>query len=393
MTTTTHDDVIKSLDVINESVDESVSSVFMSIVLEYDKISKIIDNAGTDSIYQEGQIWDTATGKGKAESNIMKIIAFIPRLFQGIINSITSAFKNTNEADIDKHAELAKNVIASANSQQLATAAKSVEQATEDNLGFDPNKKEFVFKKGFKHVRNAFFIISGLPDLFTKFIKRLKGGETQYDMMAKELFAVVTRKKDLDSESLYCTIDTMHELYKDGYKASMAVRGLSSEVSMLLEKKMRADFANGKNIEKEAEAKKLLDEISKTSKHIMTATFGLKILSKAMYLFGGPLYRKFVKGGGPDSVELTSVETKRRDLQNRLKALKEKLKNVKNDRKRADDIRGQILTLQSEITELNGQINDTKIDIDDETELRDKETDDWKKIDPYEGSHKTKDMF
>ena len=178
----------------------------------------------------------------------MKIIAFIPRLFQGIINSITSAFKNTNEADIDKHAELAKNVIASANSQQLATAAKSVEQATEDNIGFDPNKKEFVFKKGFKHVRNAFFIVAGLPDLFTKFIKRLKGGETQYDMMAKELLAVVTRKKDLDSESLYCTIDTMHELYKDGYKASMAVRGLSSEVSMLLEKKMRADGATAKDL-------------------------------------------------------------------------------------------------------------------------------------------------
>lgn len=392
MTTTTHDDVIKSLDIINESVDESVSSVFMSIVLEYDKISKIIDNAGTDSIYQEGQIWDTATGKGKAESNIMKIIAFIPRLFQGIINSITSAFKNTTEADIDKHAELAKNVITSANSQQLATAAKSVEQATEDNIGFDPNKKEFVFKKGFKHVRNAFFIISGLPDLFTKFIKRLKGGETQYDMMAKELFAVVTRKKDLDSESLYCTIDTMHELYKDGYKASMAVRGLSSEVSMLLEKKMRADFANGKNIEKEAEAKKLLDEISKTSKHIMTATFGLKILSKAMYLFGGPLYRKFVKGS-PDSVELTSVETKRRDLQNRLKALKEKLKNVQHDKERAREIRNQIVQLQQTIAETQEEIDNTKMDIDDETALRDKETAEWKNDDPYKGSHKTKDMF
>jgi hypothetical protein len=309
MVTTTHDDVIKSLDVINESVDESVSSVFMSIILEYDKLSKILDNADINSVYQEGQIWDTATGKGKAESNIMKIIAFIPRLFQGIINSITSAFKNTNEEEIDKNTELAKNIIASANSQQLSTVATSVEQETEGNIGFDPDKKEFILKKGFKHIRNAFFIISGLPSLFSKFIKRLKGGETQYSMMAKELIAVVTRKKELDTDSLYCTLDTMHELYKDGYKASMAVRGLSSEVSMLLEKKMRKDFANGKNIEKEAEAKKLLDEISKTSKHIMNATFGLKIISKVMRLFRGPLslYHKFNKNN--ETVENEDEDT------------------------------------------------------------------------------------
>jgi hypothetical protein len=359
------DEVLSSLDLINESVDQSILAVFCSVIQEYEKISVMMDNAEDDYyIYQEGQVWDTATGKGKVENGLMKLIAFIPRLFQGIFNAITSLFKKNNEADIAKNSELAKNVIASANAQQLASASGMVEKATEDNLGFDPNKKEFVLKRGLKHIRNSIYIISSFPSLFSKFITRLKGGETQYDAMVKELADVLRGKKDLDSETFYCSIDTLHELYNDGYKASMGVRGLTSELSMLLEKKMREDFENGKNVEKQASAKKLLDEISNSSKHIMNVTFGLNMLSKAIYIFGGPLYRKFKKGEITDEdIELQNDSQETREMKNKLKSLKQQYKTAKADKKNADKKREEILDLENKIKEMQEKVDNVDLSV------------------------------
>ena len=360
------DEVLSSLDLINESVDQSILAVFCSVIQEYEKISVMMDNAEDDYyIYQEGQVWDTATGKGKVENGLMKLIAFIPRLFQGIFNAITSLFKKTNEQDVSKNSELAKNVIASANAQQLASASGMVEKATEDNLGFDPNKKEFILKRGLKHIRNAIFIVASFPALFRKFIIKLKGGETQYDAMVKELADVLRGKKDLNSETFYCSVDTLHELYTDGYKASMGVRGLTSELSMLLEKKMREDFENGKNVEKQASAKKLLDEISNSSKHIMSVTFGLNIISKALYVFGGPLYRKFKKGEITDEdIELQNDSQETREMKNKLKSLKQQYKTAKADKKNADKKREEILDLEEKIKYMQQRIDEMDINVD-----------------------------
>lgn len=360
------DEVLSSLDLINESVDQSILAVFCSVIQEYEKISIMMDNAEDDYyIYQEGQVWDTATGKGKVENGLMKLIAFIPRLFQGIFNAITSLFKKTNEQDVSKNSELAKNVIASANAQQLASASGMVEKATEDNLGFDPNKKEFILKRGLKHIRNAIFIVASFPALFRKFIIKLKGGETQYDAMVKELTDVLRGKKDLNSETFYCSVDTLHELYTDGYKASMGVRGLTSELSMLLEKKMREDFENGKNVEKQASAKKLLDEISNSSKHIMSVTFGLNIISKALYVFGGPLYRKFKKGEiTEEDIELQNDSQETREMKNKLKSLKQQYKTAKADKKNADKKREEILDLEEKIKYMQQRIDEMDINVD-----------------------------
>ena len=343
-----------SLDNINESVDQSIMAVFCSIIQEYEKISVMMDNAEDDYFfYQEGQIWDTATGKGKVENGLMKLIAFIPRLFQGIINAITSTFKGKSEEDIDNSAKLAQNAIQSMNQNQLNEAATSLNEATEDNLGFDPNKKEFVLKRGLKHIRNVIFIVTGLGPVLKKILIRLKGGETSYDTMAKDLFDVLKGNKSLDGESFYKTVDGLRDLAKDGYKASMGIRGLSSEVSMMLEKKMREDFANGKNIEKQAEAKKVLDGISQGAKHVQHLTFCWGIIMKGLDLFGGKLYRKFKKGTLTDEdIELQNDITKVKDLKKQLKALKQEEKNYKADTELREKKRAEIRKLEDQIKAL-----------------------------------------
>lgn len=354
MNTTSREEVLMSLDNINESVDQSIMAVFCSIIQEYEKISVMMDNAEDDYFfYQEGQIWDTATGKGKVENGLMKLIAFIPRLFQGIINAITSTFKGKSEEDIDNSAKLAQNAIQSMNQNQLNEAATSLNEATEDNLGFDPNKKEFVLKRGLKHIRNVIFIVTGLGPVLKKILIRLKGGETSYDTMAKDLFDVLKGNKSLDGESFYKTVDGLRDLAKDGYKASMGIRGLSSEVSMMLEKKMREDFANGKNIEKQAEAKKVLDGISQGAKHVQHLTFCWGIIMKGLDLFGGKLYRKFKKGTLTDEdIELQNDITKVKDLKKQLKALKQEEKNYKADTELREKKRAEIRKLEDQIKAL-----------------------------------------
>ena len=354
MNTTTREEVLESLEIIDESVDQSVMAVFCSIIQEYEKISVMMDNAEDDYFfYQEGQVWDTATGKGKVESGLMKLIAFIPRLFQGIINAITSVFKGKSEKDIDNSAKLAQNAIQSMNQNQLNEASNSLKETTEDNLGFDPTKKEFVLKRGLKHIRNVIFIVTGLAPVLRKILIRLKGGETSYDTMAKDLFEVLKGNKSLDGESFYKTVDGLRDLAKDGYKASMGIRGLSSEVSMMLEKKMREDFADGKNIEKQAEAKKVLDGISKGAKHVQHLTFCWGIIMKGLDLFGGKLYRKFKKGAlTEEDIELQNDITKVKDLKKQLKALKQEEKNYRADTELREKKRAEIRKLEDKIKAL-----------------------------------------
>lgn len=357
------DEILDSISFINECVEDSAMSVFGSIIQEYEKISTMIDNAGNDLMFvQEGQVWDTATGKDKVESGLFKLIAFIPRLFQGIFNAITSVFKKDSEKSVAKNAELAKNALATYDETKLATVASTVNETTEDNIGFDPKKKEFVLKRGLRHIRNYIYILTSFPELFKKFIIKLKGGETPYDSMLNELKQVLTGKKSLDSESFYVSVDALHELYKDGYNASMGVRGLTSELSMLLEKKMRADFENGKNIDKQAKAKQFLDEVSGTSKIVMNVTFGLKMISKVLYIFGGPLYRKFRNGMTIDEedIERQNTSQEKQDLKNKLKSLKEQYKTLKGDKKRKDKKREDILDLEAKIKALEEKISKTE---------------------------------
>lgn len=353
------DEVLSSIDCINESVDTSILAVFCSVIQEYEKISIIMDNCEDDYfIYQEGQVWDTATGKGKVENGLMKLILFLPRLLQGIINSLTSVSNKTDENSLDKNIALAKSVIDNANQQQLQTIANDVEQTSENELGFDPNKKEFILKRGLRHIRNYIYILTGLKPLLNKLIIRIKGGETQYDSMARELYDVLKGNKSLDSESFYVSIDTLREFMKDGNRVSKGLRGVTSELSMLLEKKMRADFAEGKNIEKQAEAKKFLDQVSNTSKKVAGFTHAFNVLSKVLYRFGGPLYRKFRNGTiDEEDIEMSQVSQKERELKNKLKALKEQEKTFKSDKKRKDAKRAEILKLEEEIAKLEKRVS------------------------------------
>ena len=127
---------------------------------------------------------------------------------------------------------------------------------------------------------------------------------------------------------------------------------------------MRKDFENGKNVEKQASAKKLLDEISNSSKHIMNVTFGLNIISKAIYVFGGPLYRKFKKGEiTEEDIEIQNGNQEAREMKNKLKSLKQQYKTAKADKKNADKKREEILDLENKIKEMQEKVDNVDLSV------------------------------
>ena len=325
-------EILDAISFINESVEDSVFAVYDSIIVEYEKISTMMDNASENwMVFQEGEVWDTAIGKDKVESGIMKIIAFIPRLFKGIINAIGSVFSKEKAEDIKKNTANTKNLIENATTEQLAESNAVVKEVTKDELGFDPEKKEFFVKRGLKHIRNYFLICTSFSDLFRKLMIKIKGGNTNYGSMAEEIKAVLINKKEIGSDTFYASVDELYNLWNTGYKISSGLRGVCSEISMMLEKKMREDFKNGGDVAKKANAKKMLDEIEKASKHAMRATFFGSIFSKALETMGGPLYRKFILKNEitDDDVELENTKAENKAKKRELRGLKNKEKNLR----------------------------------------------------------------
>jgi hypothetical protein len=93
-----HDDVLSSIDDIDDVVLESEFSVLNAMLDSYNKATIIMENYNGDaidsfSIFQEEGILDEATGK-KSEALITRILAFIPRLIMAIGKRLIGCSKN-----------------------------------------------------------------------------------------------------------------------------------------------------------------------------------------------------------------------------------------------------------------------------------------------------------
>ena len=112
--------ILNEIEAIDEVVNESKIDQLMTIASIYDKQFTIIEeyqyrnksdvsgfNIFQESFYQEGEILDKATGKGKDESMLAKIVAFIPRLVGAIIDSIKKLFSGDSKKKAEEAAEKA----------------------------------------------------------------------------------------------------------------------------------------------------------------------------------------------------------------------------------------------------------------------------------------------
>lgn len=279
-----NDEILNDIDTV---VFESTIDVYDALLDQCEKSLTIY----SESYIQEENVWNYATGKNSGESGIMKVIKFIPRLIIGIIKSIKSIFTSKSKKELDKSTKNASYVIEKASPQQLTYIANEVNKNGQDTIIFDPNNKRFNIGRKFKHVKNSIIILLLAPKIIRNIITQCRSGNTDYKRLATELWSIIKRDKNADEETTAITLDALKSLLDDSWRASMAVAALSEEAGLLLENKMAKDFQNGKNIDKELEAKRLLDGLSTFSKHVSHVSLFGKIGKKIIDFFGQDVSR------------------------------------------------------------------------------------------------------
>lgn len=251
------------------TVYEYTINIFGSLLKELDKIQIIQDYcveglADPNMFFQEGEsVMDYATGKHTADSTFMKIIKFIPKLFIGMGRAALSMMKGGKGGDDDPERSYPRAVanLANASPQQLEQVGMEVKQMTDGSITFDTRKSEFWLGERYRHARNWVRIIKGFAGLGREIKNFVENDSNEYKTLAAELSKLVNKEKNLDAETMSITLDAFHQLMKEGQGAAGAISGLADELSSKLAKKMDKDFAKGKDPEKWADAKKLLDGI------------------------------------------------------------------------------------------------------------------------------------
>lgn len=380
--------ILESIDRIDECIQESAISILDKLVLEYDKMSQIMDAALFDEgVVMEGTVWDTATGKDKNESVFFKALAFLPRLLMGIIKSIASVFTKDYKAENEKNAKLATAQLAKVNDpSKLEMCKNNVATISDGELEFHPKKKQFFLARGFRHIKNYIQIIIGVGPILKKLRLSLDGAKTPYSTLAKELHAVLKGEKTLDETTAGFTADALLELANDSWAAATGVKGIVDELQMKLSKKMNEDFANGKNIEDQIHAKAILDGITNVAGKITKISmFGKIVHFLGKDLGGGSIFMRKIKSAmaydKEEDVALANAKNEKKELKSQIKAEKRAQKNAEEEMRRKGKKRGKVLELDEQNRalqeKLDKQTESTNSTKDDLNEMRSHSQADW----------------
>lgn len=161
-------DILSEIDNAESITMESMINVFDSMLNEYDKMLNH-QTCYVEGFVQEAakkeSIMDQATGAGKNENIIVKVMAFIPRLLIAVIKKIASIFTKDKEAEIKAAPGKLETTISNASEDQLNKADEKLDKATDGVIRVHPKRKCFIVR-GFTHVKNIFLLATSFPDLF-----------------------------------------------------------------------------------------------------------------------------------------------------------------------------------------------------------------------------------
>lgn len=316
---------------------ESTIEIFEEMLKLYDKSMTISDYcveglADPMMFYQEEEsIIDQATGKHTNDSLFWKIVAFLPRLVIASIKACVNALTNSDHLDADYKKAVAN--MESMDETQLEQVATITTEASGDTIQFDSKKKTFFLGKTFRHIRNAIYICTGLPGIAISIASMIKNDSNEYKSILKDFVGILTRKKNLDEESLILSSQAFKKLLDDARIASKAVIGISDELGMQLSKKIEKDFKDGKDPQGLVEAQQLLANLQESAKHIKLTTGFIKIGTN---IFGG-IARRVASKFGRDASRQFSPEYNEAKLRNEdAKAAAKRAKAAKKAARKAE---------------------------------------------------------
>ena len=152
-------EVLTAIDEAENVTLESMVEVFDNMLNEYNKL------INSQTCYAEGfvmeasatkeSIMDQATGAGKNESVITKIIAFLPRLIIATIKRIASIFTKDKEKEIKAFPNKLETTINNSSEEELKQKDEKLNKETDGVVRVHPKRKLFIVR-GFRHIKNAF---------------------------------------------------------------------------------------------------------------------------------------------------------------------------------------------------------------------------------------------
>lgn len=151
------DEVLKSIDSIDESCQDSESAVIEAMIADFEKYSIMMECYDGnieqfDSVFQEGKVLDKVKKESKKDDNkLVTVLMFIPRLIKALIDIFKKKFK---DADIgDKIKEAGKSL----NKASTAEKEAKVKQINDEFNGkaecyIDEKTGKIKFKKDPKSI-------------------------------------------------------------------------------------------------------------------------------------------------------------------------------------------------------------------------------------------------
>lgn len=122
-------EILNSLDVIQETCNETEVAVAEAIVQECYKAIDILGYSDTDvdqfNIIQEGKIMDDVKKQGEGQSKVMRILSFIPRLLAALFKAISGKLSSTKEKADKIGANMKKAYDATKNKEKVTIDERS----------------------------------------------------------------------------------------------------------------------------------------------------------------------------------------------------------------------------------------------------------------------------
>lgn len=283
-------DAINSIDTITM---ESTIDVYNALSSEYDKLMSLIDY-DVDNIYQEGEVWDIASGKYSTDNILMKIIKFLPRLVMGIIDAVGNTFNKNYDKDLNAVTLKAKDNLNNLSDTEIDEASKQIGNNTKGQIKLDKQKKQFSLFGTVKSVWNKGTLLMSSAHILRRIKTEINNPNTDYRKFANEISDVFQKNKDIDEETISVSIDAFKQGLEDLGSGSIAVSSACKEISDILTKKCEEELKKGNN-SKAQDIKSLVDQMQAISTMIaktsLTGRLGFKVLS----FLGSPL--AFTKKG------------------------------------------------------------------------------------------------
>lgn len=279
-------EVINAINGIDDVMMESTVNVYSTLSAEYDKLLAFMDytHNGSDAskLYQEGEVWDQATGKYSGDGVIMKIIKFIPRLLIAIISAIGRVFTKDYKASILVSSTKAVKNLNEATDEQLNEIADHVKEISKGEIKLNKKKKTFTLGDKIKSIWNKGTLLMSGAKCLTRLRTEIKQPNTDYKKFAGELKDIFNDEKDFDEETVSIGVAALTQGLSDTYNGSLALSAACKELSGILEKKCEEEVRKG-NSKKIDEIKDLIDQIQHTAAFVSKTSFlgniGIKVVN------------------------------------------------------------------------------------------------------------------